>query len=352
MTNYYDILGISKDSSHETIKKAYRKLAVKYHPDKNPNDKVAEDKFRKITEAYETLKDPVKRQNYDKPARANFNYSDIFNNTFFKHNPFGFSNTYTSTRTNVHSEPKHYRGKRGQDIRIVLNVTFDEILNGSKKTIKYKRYDKCKSCNGLGASSNDRVQCPKCNGTGKISMTHKFSNVAINQESACTECGGVGKVFKYDCCECSGKGIVLKESVVKVTINKGVSDNNNIIMKYYGHCGQRQGISGNLIIVFQTEKHSKFIRSHDDILCDVNLTYSQAALGCELCIDTLHGTKSITVDSGTTNGKTIIMKKLGLPNFNNPSKMGNHIVKFNVIVPETLTGEQLEAVQKLREVGL
>jgi len=354
--DYYDVLGVQKSASDDEIKKSYRKLAVKFHPDKNPGDKTAEDKFREATEAYEVLKDTQKKQQYDmNGTRPSFNFNDIFKGfgfggaQFFRHNPFeGFT---TTANTNT-SAPHPQRGSRGQDIRITLDVTFEEILNGGRKTIKYKRYDKCKTCSGRGTAGNDRSNCATCKGSGRISMTHNFGNVAINQESVCPQCNGSGKLVKYDCVDCSGKGIVLSDSIVKVTLNKGLSENNNITMKYYGHCGEHQGISGNLIVTFRIKRHDKFTRRYDDVLYNATLTYSQAVLGCTLDIDTLYGTKRIPVAPNTKGGQTIIMKGHGLPNFNHPSKLGSQIIKFVIDIPQDLTSEQQDIIKKLREVGL
>jgi molecular chaperone DnaJ len=337
--NFYLILGLEKTANEEDIKTAYRKLAIKYHPDKNPNDKIAEEKFKEITEAYETLKDPIKRNKYD--------LLNISSNIFT--GQFDFSNFDLSGFSSIKQSK---RGRRGSDIKISLNITLDEVFTGSKKVIKYKRHDKCSNCCGTGSLTNEKNICSRCNGTGKIRNTITNGHMMINQHYICDQCNGLGKSIKYDCSICQGKGVVLKDCTLEIPINKGVQEDIDNIFKYYGHQGERNGLPGNLIVKFKTKTHEKYIRQGDNIIEVIKIPYTTAIFGTNLQISTFHGKNQITICSGILSHSEISIANYGLPNFYNPSNFGNHIVRIIIDVPVNITDEQKNILCELQKVGL
>jgi len=352
--SYYDILGVPKDVDAEKLRQAYCRLAVKYHPDKNPNDKIAEEKFREVTEAYEVLKDPAKRHQYnvqDTYVPIYSNYDDLFN--IFKQavNPDAFNFTFNTSPFN-NASAFSYRGRRGQDIKITLDIGLDDVLTGAKKVIKYKRYEKCEDCSGLGSKTNDKTTCSKCRGAGKIVSTIRHGIIIISNESICDTCNGLGYSITMDCGACSGKGIVLKENIVDVIINPGITESNDVVMKYYGHCGEHNGISGSLMIKFRIKPHAHFVRQGNDILHDVNIPFTLAALGGKISINTLRGQHEITITPGTKCNQIMTIQKCGLPDFDNPRKVGDHVVRFIVDVPQNLTQKQKQLINELSKEGL
>lgn len=343
MSDYYSVLGVEKDASDDDIKNAYRKLAVKYHPDKN-SEKDAEEKFKSVTEAYETLKDPSKRRQYDASLiHQKFNFSDIFTHGF------GFSNStfnFSSSKTHIK------RGKKGFDIRIMLEITLEEILTGTKKKIKYKRNEKCSTCSGLGTLNQEKITCDKCNGNGYVHIRAQLGSMIVNQQTVCDQCNGLGKTVKYDCPTCHGFGIILSECSVDIPVNKGINDDIEIIIKYYGHHGERNGISGNLIVKFRTKPHEKFLREQDNIVEIIKVPYSTIIFGKELTVDTLRGQSTVIILPNTDSHTDIVIPEMGLPNINDNSKYGSHVVRVVLDVPKSLTDKQKQIINSLKEVGL
>jgi len=342
--DYYEVLGVNKNASEEDIKSAYRKLAVQYHPDKNAGSKTAADKFREATEAYEVLRDSKKRSQYD-------NFSP-----FAEFNPFtDFANAfgYTFTSSNVrHTSGSDYRGQKGQDIIVTLELMLHEVLTGITKTIKYRRYEKCNMCSGQGALDAKKEICSKCSGAGRINSTNRVGNMIINNISICDKCCGRGFDIKFNCKDCSGTGRILQDTILPVNIVCGITDHNEVVMRQYGHHGEHNGVAGNLIIRFKIKQHEYLTRCDQDVLCDANLSITQAVLGCELTIKTLHDDKKIIVKSGTRHGDTYAIDGYGLPVFDNKAVIGDQIVRFIIDIPNNLTDKQLELFNKLKDEGL
>ncbi|MCS6906180.1 MAG: molecular chaperone DnaJ, partial [Bacteroidia bacterium] len=292
--DYYDVLGVPRNADTETIKKAYRKLALQYHPDKNPGNKEAEEKFKEASEAYEVLSDPQKRAQYDKFGHAGVgggpqfqDINDIFSrfSEFFGDIPFEgfFGGASRSGR-------RRSQGQRGQDLRVRLKLTLEEIASGTEKTLKIKRYVVCDTCSGTGAFDSRSVQtCPTCSGTGEVRQQVGggfFSQIII---SVCPNCHGSGKVITRKCPACEGEGRVMKDDVVKVRIPAGVSDGMQLTMRGNGHAGQRGGEPGDLLIQFEEIPHEYFIRQGDNIIYELYINIADAALGATLEVPTLDG---------------------------------------------------------------
>jgi molecular chaperone DnaJ len=327
--DYYKILGVSKQATDEEIKRAFRKLALIYHPDKNENK---DDKqFKEISEAYETLSDEKKRAQYDNPYPSFFDMDIQF--------------------TNFKSTNHQQRGIRGQDIIITFELSLYEILTGTTKTIKYKKYNKCAKCNGFGSENRKIELCFKCNGTGHISLTRQLDNFTINNIIVCDKCNGQGSIAKFDCIDCSGSGRILQETILPVNVNPGIDENYDLIIRHYGHCGEHNGVSGSLIVKIKTKNDEFLIRSGCDIIYVAHLTISQAVLGCNLVIKTLQGNEDIKVEPSTQSNTARVIKSLGLPIINSDKK-GDQIIKFIVDIPNNLNQEQSNLFKQLSEVGL
>lgn len=339
--DYYSILGIEKNASEEEIKKAYRKLAVQYHPDKNPDNKEAEQKFREITEAYETLKEPSKRAQYDNAANS-FDFSNVFSGPF----DFGF----TVNNANFNRAPR--RGKKGSDIKVTLEISLEEVLTGTKKTIKYKRNDKCNTCSGRGYLNEEKTSCSKCGGSGQIFTNFQSGHMLIRQQTVCDQCLGSGRSVKYDCQTCGGKGIVVNDCTLDIPIAKGINENIDAIMRYYGHHGERNGIPGNLIVKFKIKPHAKFYRENNNIVGELKIPFSTAVLGTNAKIETLKGFKQVTIAPGIMSHTDIIIPEYGLPDAKNDKKIGDHIVRVIIDVPKDLNEKQKELIAALQKEGL
>jgi len=347
--DYYAVLGVSRDATEDQIKKAYRKLAIRYHPDKCKDDKSAEEKFREVSEAYTVLVDTKKRAMYDGHGqRINIDLSDLFRQG-------SFSNVFTSTDGNAffrNTVKTNSRGDRGQDIRITMEITLEDVLRGTKKTIKYKRYEKCADCNGRGTSSGERITCEKCKGTGKTTTSGNFGGFRFDSTSVCDDCHGQGKSIKFDCQTCNGTGRVLKDSIIPVTINRGVQEHTSITMKYYGHQGERNGVAGNLQIKFRLIPHKLFKRYINDVVYDAHISLTTAVFGGTISVQTLHGNDvDIDIPKGSNTGDKKVLVGHGLPDFTS-GKPGNQIVNFIIDLPKTLTDEQTKLLNLLKAEGL
>lgn len=330
---YCNILGVTESSTEEEIKTAYRKLAVKHHPDKNQNDKSAEQKFREITEAYEFLKNPQNRI-----PNIFSHYTDI--NDFFSFK----NNTFTSRNV------RGFRGSRGESLRVVLDVTLDDILKGVKKVIKYKRFEKCDLCHGLGHTGTKKT-CSECHGQGQFQNQQKFNSFQINNIIVCAKCNGTGYIFDR-CTNCNNTGRILKDSTVTINILPGTSESSNIVMRHYGNQGLQNGVAGDLIATINLLPHEFLTRQDNNVVYNANISITQATLGDKIVVKTLAGDIAVDVSPGTKNNEQFVLKGYGLPELNNPQQKGNQIVVFNVNIPKTLTSEQRMLFEKLKETGL
>ncbi|MEK7818933.1 MAG: molecular chaperone DnaJ [Bacteroidota bacterium] len=354
--DYYEILGVGRSSATDEIKKAYRKLAVQFHPDKNPNNKEAEDKFKEASEAYEVLSDSDKRTRYDKfghegmRAGSDFhqysNVNDIFSNFGDVFSGSIFEDFFGGTGSRGRSQ-RYEGGEPGSDLKIKLKLTLEEIATGIEKKLKIKKYISCSTCSGSGAKiGSAKTKCPHCNGSGELrqvsrSVFGQFVNIA-----PCTFCGATGYIIKEHCQSCKGEGRIQGESTIKVNIPAGVSEGNYIPLRGQGNVGRRGGPSGDVIVEFHEEKHQHFIRNNDDVIYDLLISYPDAVLGTEVEVPTLQGKAKVKIDAGTMPGKFLRMKEKGLDRLNSNGH-GDQILRIQIWVPSKINSKEKELLKEL-----
>lgn len=363
--DYYEVLGVEKNATDEELKKAYRKLAKKYHPDANPDNKEeAEKNFKEVNEAYEILSDKQKRQMYDQfgfngPQGFNgsqgggyYSYGSGFDGFggFSDFGDFGdlgdiFSSFFggSSTRSRSSNGPR-----KGADLKINIDITFEEAYLGVEKEISINRNEKCTSCNGSGAKKGTTAEkCSMCNGTGKIKQiaTTPFGQMAT--QKICSQCGGTGKVIKEPCPDCRGKGIVKKSIKLKVKIPEGIDEGQTIVLKNEGEVGHNGGPNGDLYIVIHIKRHSIYSRKAEHVLCEIPITFTGAALGTELEIPMVDGTKEkYKIPEGTQTGTKFAIKNKGFKSVNGNWR-GDFVFTVIVQTPKKLTREQRELFTEL-----
>ncbi len=355
--DYYEVLGVDRNASANDIKKAYRKLAIQYHPDKNPGDKEAEEKFKEAAEAYSVLSDADKKARYDQFgfegvsgagaggfSGAGMDMNDIFSmfgDIFGGRGGFGGFGGFGGGSA---GPQKH----RGRDLRVKAKLTLQEIANGTTKKFKLKKYVACTHCNGSGANGNSYETCPECKGTGRIIRTQQSFFGMMRSEVACPHCNGEGKIIKDKCNHCNGDGIVLGEEVVEVQIPAGVVEGMQLSMRGKGNAGKRNGINGDLLIVIEEEKHPDLIRDENDLIYSLLLDIPTATLGGFAEIPTIDGKAKVTIDPGTQPGKVLRLRGKGLPTLNGYGK-GDIVVNISVYIPETLSKEEKKTIEIFRE---
>jgi molecular chaperone DnaJ len=352
--DYYEILGVGKSTPQDEIKKAYRKIAIKYHPDKNPDDPSAEDKFKEAAEAYEVLSNPEKRQRYDQYGHqgvngggggysgGGMNMEDIFSQ-FGDVFGGGGGNPFESFFGGGGG------GGRGRNLRIKLKLTLDEIANGAEKKIKVKRYVSCDSCGGNGSLNGSSLQtCSTCNGTGQI---RKVVNTMLGQmvsASTCHVCNGEGSIISQKCNTCHGEGRMLKEEVINIKIPAGVAEGMQLSMSGKGNVPPKGGHPGDLLIVIEEEEHEDLKRDGNNIIYDLYISFVDAALGTNVEVPTIEGKVKIKIDAGTQSGKILRLKGKGLREINGYQK-GDQLIHVNVWVPQELTKEEKETLNGLKD---
>ncbi len=338
--DYYEILGLSRDATSEEIKKVYRKLAKKYHPDANKEDPKTEEKFKKIAEAYSILINPEKRQQYDYFGKVDsglsgFGGSDFFQDVFSTFDTF-FGNFYGSRKTRMTQD--------GSDVLFDLKVSFKEAALGGEKEVEFDVSEKCGSCQGSGVRSGTySSRCRECNGTGSVKITQKMFLGSFTQIHTCNVCGGTGEVIDFPCTDCQGTGRKKVTKKLSISIPPGVDNGNYLRVPGCGEAGLRGGSPGDLIIRILVEPHGFFKRSGDDILCEVSTSFTQLALGAELEIPTLNGNDKLKIPTGTQPGTVFRLKGKGILK---NSHRGDQLIKINVEVPTNLTREEKELLIK------
>lgn len=358
--DYYEILGISRNASIDEIKSAYRKLALKYHPDRNPNNKEAEEKFKEATEAYEVLSDPEKRRRYDQYGhsglRSGMDYhtyttiDDIFSAFSDIFGGFGGSifDDFFGTRSTRRSSRQQPIGERGSDLKIRLALSLEEIATGVEKTIKIKKYIQCESCKGTGARKGSGYQtCPTCNGAGEIQQTSRSFFGQFISISTCPTCHGSGQLIADKCEVCSGQGRIQGEESININIPPGVEDGNYISLRGKGNAGINGGNAGDLIVVIEQKPHTEFIREGDDIYYQLVLSFPEAVFGAKVEVPTLYGKETIKIEPGTQPGTRITLPQKGIPHLNQYGK-GNHIIVVNIYVPSHINSKEKQLLKELQ----
>lgn len=356
--DYYEVLGVDKNASANDIKKAYRKLAIQYHPDKNPGDKEAEEKFKEAAEAYGVLSDPDKKARYDQFGfegvsgaggsgfgGAGMDINDIFSmfgDIFGGRGGFGGFGGFGGGGG---SRPAKFRGS---DQRVKVKLTLQEIANGVTKKFKLKKYVQCTHCNGSGAENGAVETCPECKGTGRVIRTQQSFFGMMQSEVACPHCNGQGKIIKNKCKHCNGEGIVMGEEIVEVNIPAGVYEGMQLSMRGKGNAGKFNGVPGDLLILVEEEKHPTLVRDENDLIYSLLLDIPTAALGGFAEIPTIDGKAKVTIDPGTQPGKVLRLRGKGLPTLNGYGK-GDIVVNISVYIPETLSREEKKAMEDFRE---
>jgi molecular chaperone DnaJ len=356
--DYYEILGVSKNATDEELKKAYRQMAMKYHPDRNPGDKEAEEKFKEAAEAYEVLSNKDKRSRYDQFGHAGLggsggysgggmsmddifsNFGDIFSNFGFG----GFGNFGGGQRGGK-------RVQKGTNLRVKVKLTLSEISTGVEKKIKVKKLVECGTCNGSGAQGGSAYStCTTCNGQGVVT---RLSNTFLGQmqtSSTCPTCGGEGKIIKNRCPKCVGEGVVSEEEVINIKIPAGVSDGMQLVVSGRGNAARRGGMNGDLLVVIEEEQHPDLVRDENDLLYNLFISIPDAIMGTTVEIPTLESKVKVKVDAGTQPGKILRLRGKGVPEVNGYGR-GDLLVRVNVWIPHSVTKDERKVIEKLQTSG-
>jgi len=359
--DYYEVLGVSKNASDDEIKKAYRRLAIQYHPDRNPGDKTAEEKFKEAAEAYGVLSDKDKRQRYDQfgmdglngaggfSGAGGMNMDDIFSMFGDIFGGHGFGGFGGFGGGGGQRQPQQYRGT---DLRLKVRLTLQEVATGVTKKFKVKKDVPCTHCHGTGAENGSGMEtCTTCHGTGYISHTTQSIFGMMQTQGVCPTCGGEGRVIKNKCKECHGEGIVKGEEVVEIKIPAGVAEGMVVNVPGKGNAGKHNGTNGNIQVYIEEEDNNTFVRDGNDLIFNLLLDFPTAALGGMAEIPTIDGSKvKVKIESGTQPGKTLRLRGKGLPAVQGYGRgTGDLIVNISVYVPNTLSKSEKNALEEMQK---
>lgn len=348
--DYYEVLGIARSASAEEIKKAYRKLAIQYHPDKNPGNSEAEEKFKEAAAAYEVLSNAEKRQNYDRFGHSGpqmggggfgggMDMNDIFEQ---------FGDIFGGAFGSSSSRGGQRGGQRGTNIRIKLKLSLEEISDGVTKKLKVNKYSGCSTCHGSGAKAGTQPRtCSTCQGSGQVTQITNTFLGQMRTASICPTCQGQGSIITDKCTSCRGEGIERGEEVIEVRIPAGVEEDMQLNMRGKGNAGQRNAPPGDLLIVIEEEEHPLFKRDGQHVFYDLYLNLADAALGTNVEIPTLGGKARVKIDEGTQSGKTLRLRGKGLPSVNGGPR-GDMFATINVWTPQNLSQEERKMLEGIR----
>ena len=359
--DFYEILGVSKSATQDEIKKAYRKVAMQYHPDRNPGDKAAEEKFKEAAEAYEILSDTDKRSQYDRfghnafgPGRnaggfsGSMNMDDIFSqfgDIFGDDSPFGSFFGSNSRR----SSGSRQRGIRGSNLRIKIKLNFEEMAKGASKTVKVKKYIPCSTCHGSGAKDKNSTQtCGTCGGSGQVRRVQNTFLGQMQTVTTCPTCNGEGVTITNKCTVCKGDGRIYGEETVTLEIPAGVQEGMQLSITGKGNAGERGGANGDLIVLIEEETHPNLQRDGLNVAYDLHISFPEAVFGTQVEVPTIDGKAKIKIPAGTQSGKIFRLKGKGFPSVNSYEK-GDQLIHVNIWTPQHLSSEEKKVLEKLQE---
>lgn len=358
--DYYEVLGVTKNASAEEIKKAYRKKALQHHPDKNPGDKEAEEKFKEAAEAYEVLRDPSKKQRYDQFGHAGMGgatggggfggfsdiedifsaFGDIFGGHFGGFGGFGGSRSYGSSGGGR-------RVTRGSDLRVKVKLTLSEVANGTEKKIKVKKYVQCQHCNGTGAkNASAYATCSTCRGTGRVTRVANTLLGQMQSTSTCPTCQGEGKIITDKCSYCAGEGVIRDEEIITIKIPAGVGEGMQMTVTGKGNAARRGGINGDLLVVITEEDHPELVRDGNNLIYNLFLSFPEIILGTTAEIPTVESKVKVKIEPGTQPEKILRLRGKGLPDVNGYGR-GDLLVRIHVWIPKKLNPDERKMLEKL-----
>ncbi len=340
--DYYEILGVSRDATESELKKAYRQLALQYHPDRNPGDKRAEERFKELSEAYSVLSDPEKRAQYDRfgTVEAGVDLSDLGFGSLFDDLLEGFFGA-------PHHRERRSRGRRGEDLRYDLEISLEEAATGLETKVQIPRFEVCEVCKGSGLEPGTRREvCPTCQGRGQVRFSQGFLTVA----RPCPRCGGEGEVLRHPCKGCRGEGRQRRERLLKIRIPAGVDDGSQLRLPGEGAAGSQGGPPGDLYVVIRVRPHEFFVRRGNDLYCELPLTFPQLVLGADVEVPVLGGTAKLKVPPGTQPGEILRLKGKGMPDLDGRAR-GDTCYQAVLEVPTTLTAKQRQLLEEFQRAA-
>jgi len=352
--DYYEVLGLQKGASEDEIKKAYRKLAKQYHPDVNPGDKQAEERFKEVNEAYEVLSDPQKRQRYDAYGHAgvdpNFGAGQGgWSGGFGGFDDFDLGSIFESFFGGGTTTSRRNAPTRGESVRASVILSFEEAAFGCEKEISVNRIENCPECDGSGAEKGTSADtCSTCHGTGQVRTSRRTPLGMVSTTAVCSDCHGSGKIIKNPCHTCHGAGTVHKHRNIKIKIPAGIDEGQTISLRNEGNAGRNGGPAGDLLVTISVRPHPIFTRDGTTVICEMPITFVQAVLGAELEVPTLDGKVKYTMPEGTQSGSTFRLKGKGIPRINSNVR-GDQYVKVYVEIPKNLTEKQKDILRQFGE---